>query len=141
MKTSWLRTGMIGRMAVTAVLLGVCCIWQAAHAGLARAQGMAASGAWSSGVTDGKEGTWQLAASKSDDAFSGTLTATGPADFGQGTVFGSMTATGDMRFGIVFNDIEEATFSGEVTGGVVSGTYTTKDGDSGTWTGKLAKPQ
>jgi len=103
----------------------------------AHAQALAAQGNWHSGLTDGKEGTWQLQAGRSDADFQGTLTATGPCDFPQGNVFGTLSATGDIHFGVMFNDTEEGTFTGTLSGGVVSGTYSTTGGDSGTWAGSL----
>lgn len=141
MTTSWLKTWTLRRLSGFAMLVSALSLWAAAHAVPAQAQGLAATGAWSSGITDGKEGTWELRASKSENGFTGTLSTTGPGDFADGTVFGSMTPTGDVHFGILYNDVEEATFAGTVSGGALSGTYTTKDGDSGTWSGKLAKPE
>jgi hypothetical protein len=96
----------------------------------------AASGVWRSGVTD-NSGTWQLQATQADGAITGTITATGTTDFAQGSIFGTVGPTGELKFGIIYNDVEEATFVGSVSGGVASGNYTTTSGDSGTWIGSL----
>jgi len=123
---------------LTALTIVFTC-WCVLDANAAAAQ--SATGNWRSTVTDGNEGTWTLQASRADDgSFTGTLTATGPSDFAQGSAYGSLTPTGELQFGVVYNDVEEAAFVGTVCGGVVSGTYTTTKGDAGTWIGSLVNP-
>jgi hypothetical protein len=117
---------------IATVAAAVSCFWVVLHS----APTQAASGAWHSGITDGS-GTWQMQGSQSDGTIAGTITATGTADFAQGSIYGTITATGELSFGVIYNDVEEATFVGSVSGGVASGTYTTVSGDSGTWIGSL----
>lgn len=101
---------------------------------------LGASGSWLSSQTDGKEGSWTLAAVKSGTTLTGTVTTNGPADFNAASIYGAFSETGDIHFGVLYNDAYEATFDGAVSGKVVSGTYTTKDGDSGTWAGNFGAP-
>jgi len=101
---------------------------------------LAATGTWRSSKTTAKDGTWQLSASKSaaSDELEGGVSVAGQPTFSQGVVHGSLGDSGAISFGILYNDVEEAVFTGNVVGGTVSGTYTTKDGDEGTWTGSVA---
>lgn len=105
----------------------------------ALAQSLGAGGSWvsSSSVDGDKEGTWELKADKSDTGLTGNFSATGPSDFAQGSIFGALEGGGDIHFGIVYNEVEEAVFTGSVVGAVASGTYSTKNGDSGHWTGSF----
>jgi len=132
--------GVLEKMTLTAILIGVLGAYAAPKAA---AQSFSASGSWvsNSSVDGSKEGTWQLSATKADTNLNGSFRATGPCDFTQGSLFGSLGSGGDIRFGIVYNDIEEAEFSGSVVGAVASGTYSTTAGDSGRWTGSFGAPQ
>jgi hypothetical protein len=105
----------------------------------ASADSVSASGTWRSSRNADKDGTWQLAASKSaaSDELEGSVSVAGQPNFNQGAVHGSFGQSGQISFGIVYNDVEESVFTGNVVGGTVSGTYTTKDGDEGTWTGSV----
>lgn len=126
-----------------AVAVPVGVFWVCALFAPHSATAQAASGTWHSGVTEGKDGNWELTSVMNEDGvgFTGTLTANGLEEFGDGTVFGSRSDTGSMKFGVIYNDIEEASFQGAVSGGVIAGTYTTRHGDSGTWIGKFGPPQ
>jgi hypothetical protein len=118
---------------------GVCAFLAIALAqfgGTARAEDITGSGSWGSSGGQGN-GTWRLVATKSDTVLTGTLNATGMSDFTQGTVAGSLDSGGVIQFGVVYNDVEEATFVGTLVSSGVSGTYTTKSGDSGTWSGSF----
>ncbi len=108
----------------------------------AQQQPFAASGVWTSSNSQSKTGTWQVTGTGTNSDLSGAFTATGPADVTQGSVFGTTNGdSGDIKFGILYNDTEDATFTGTVAGGAMSGTYTTKAGDAGTWSGSIAAPQ
>ena len=134
----WTQTRRGLRLALLCGTLGFCLL---VRAGLVQAQNLSGSGSWRSSVTDDKEGTWQLTATKSDSGLSGSLTATGTSDFAQGSIFGAVGDNGDIHFGIVYDNSEQAVFTGTVTGAVASGTYTTSHGDSGTWTGGVGPQQ
>jgi hypothetical protein len=108
------------------------------------AQTVTLSGTWVSkaSVAGNKEGTWQLSGSPGDSGLNGSFTASGPADVKEGNVFGAyIPGGGDIQFGILYNDVEEATFTGTVNGAIASGTYSTRSGDSGTWTGTIGGGQ
>ena len=105
--------------------------------GTATAQDVTGSGRWASSGSQ-RNGSWRLVATKSDTLVTGTLNATGMSDFTQGSVAGSLGSSGDIQFGVVYNETEEATFVGKLAGAAISGTYTTKSGDAGTWKGHLA---
>lgn len=102
-----------------------------------------ASGTWvsNSSVGGDKEGNWTLTASTAGTELTGSFGATGPCDVTQGAVFGSLNGGGDIHFGILYNEAEEAVFDGAVSGATASGTYTTKNGDAGRWTGTFPTPQ
>lgn len=108
----------------------------------AQQQPFAASGVWRSNNGQDKTGTWQVTGTGTNSDLTGSFTATGPSDVKQGNVFGnSNTDSGDIKFGILYNDVEEATFAGSITNGAMSGTYTTKGGDAGTWSGNVGAPK
>ena len=108
---------------------------------VARAGDLVVSGTWKSNVSDNREGTWQLSGTSTNLVINGQLTSTGPSDFAQGSIAGALAQTGEIHFGVVYNDVYEATFDGTVTGGVASGTYTTKDNDAGSWQGSVGAAQ
>jgi len=126
-------------MAPAVVLLGLA-LTAFLLPGLGQAQSLPPSGEWRSTSNTEKSGTWQLAVTRSENAFNGTLTATGPTAFAQGNVFGSLSERGEIHFGVIYNDVEVGTFVGSLSGAVVSGTYTTSDGDSGVWSGTAGAP-
>jgi hypothetical protein len=135
--------GAVGALTTVAVLMLLAmCVLAGPRAGYAQTTTL--SGTWVSkaSVAGDKEGTWQLNGTISDSALSGNFSATGPCDVKQGNVFGSYTqGGGDIHFGILYNDVEEGTFTGTMQGAIASGTYSTRSGDSGTWTGTLGTAQ
>ncbi len=109
--------------------------------GQGRAQSLPPSGVWRSNTSAEKSGTWQMAATRSENTFSGTLTTTGPIAFSQGNVFGTTSERGEIHFGVIYNDAEVGSFTGSLSGATVTGSYTTNDGDSGVWSGTAGAPQ
>jgi hypothetical protein len=128
-------------MGVTVALLAVAGWGVIGQPAVARAGDLVVSGTWKSNVSDNREGTWKLTGTSTNLVMNGQLTSTGPSDFAQGSITGALAETGEIHFGVVYNDVYEATFDGTVTGGVASGTYTTKDDDAGSWQGSIGAPQ
>jgi hypothetical protein len=125
------------------LVVGVLALLGIVAPGTAGAQAQfAASGSWQSNNGQDKKGTWQVTGTGTNADLSGTFTATGPSDVTQGSVFGTTGGdAGEIKFGILYQDAEEATFTGTIAGGSMSGTYTTKAGDAGTWSGTVGPPQ
>jgi hypothetical protein len=128
--------GVVEKLTLAAILISLLAVYAAPKAS---AQSVSGSGSWvsNSSVDGSKEGTWQLSATKDDTGLSGSFSASGPSDFARGNVFGAFGSGGDIHFGILYDDVEEADFSGTVVGAVASGTYTTANGDSGRWVGSF----
>jgi len=106
---------------------------------VAQASPVDAAGTWTShpGQKGIKKGGWKLKATVDGTQLSGRIRLTGPVGFHGGNIFGDLSPKGEVRFGVVYDSVEQATFTGVVDGPQISGTYGTRTGESGTWTGQL----
>src|SRR5262249_31760941 len=69
-----------------------------------RAGDLGVCGTWKSNVSDTKEGTWRLAGTSTDLVINGDLRSTGPSHFAQGSIVGALAPTGEIHFGVVYDN-------------------------------------
>jgi hypothetical protein len=97
-------------------------------------------GEWQSRSGDAIRGTWTVTLERSGAELSGTLALTGSLLFSGSKVSGTLE-NDQLMLGSLTEDEHQATFSGKVTNGRISGEWSSPSiGDSGEWSGVLLLP-
>lgn len=97
-------------------------------------QVLRASGDWT--TDDGRSGPWSAEFALGGTELGGRIEIRDLEEVRSGNVAGTSSSTA-IQFGIVYDDREQAVFSGTIEGAVVSGVFASPDGVSGTWKGEL----
>ncbi len=103
-------------------------------------QQLVGSGKWQS-QRNGNDSNWHIQLKRlDDDSLSGRITVVGSPLVQQARIEGQISGT--EVYGVIVgeNDIQVATFTGAIFKDGMSGTYTTSDGDSGSWSWERPEP-
>lgn len=103
----------------------------------AAAQELGGQGEWRSLSGEGIRGTWGVDLSQSGTDLHGAIKLTGSTLFTDGLVTGSIDGE-QVVLGVMADGLEQATFSGKLTGESISGEWRCPSiKDEGVWFGKL----